>query len=313
MCPRDTNVNDNKVTICARFYCSKTDGDLQIKKVYSVESLSVCKESNIKQVNVLAESKPVKIEDKLAFIGLQNDKLVAIFDQGKPIQLSTPLKLVNLMNVNYSEGLLFVTFETHIVTYSTKDLDSGLEVIKPTGFKEINTENAANIVFKQGSAEFFFLHKKEAQAVGFDCLDDLLDPVHDLDRNQPSHLVGFSRQVQNQCRRAQAGLHLIKERESFDEFKSVFKGEKPKEQKTEEIGVNDLRAYLLNLVTQFASMQQYKVLESRLEAISLLKSPYTLSQTSKVRKALMGLTNSPSLDLAFDATTLLIDHLVALR
>lgn len=60
-------------------------------------------------------------------------------------------------------------------------------------------------------------------------------------------------------------------------------------------------------------MQQYKVLESRLEGISLLRSPYTLSQTSKVRKALMGLTNSPSLDLAFDATTLLIDHLVALR
>ena len=91
------------------------------------------------------------------------------------------------------------------------------------------------------------------------------------------------------CKKAQQGLHLLKEKDSLNVFRDMFHNipvsDETKINNT--ISRQDLADLLMDLVSQFSKMQQAKLTDERLEAMLLIKSPFTLNQSYKVVKQLL--------------------------
>jgi hypothetical protein len=109
-------------------------------------------------------------------------------------------------------------------------------------------------VFKHGSPDFFYLTVKEQNAVGFGSMDEPLDIVNTLDHQSPTDLKAFAQQVQTKCKKAQGGLSLLKESESFDMFNAWFHGSKVEQNQAETIPSKDIGNFVLHLVSSFAAM-----------------------------------------------------------
>lgn len=61
---------------------------------------------------------------------------------------------------------------------------------------------ASQLIFKAGSGSFVYMHKKNDQTVGFDHLDDALDPSKTLDQQPTSELRSFAVEVKEHCAKA---------------------------------------------------------------------------------------------------------------